>query len=115
MGAELRPQLGDGSVVAEHAALGERVYHRRGYALADRETKKRRVRRHRTFGFWVGDTRYGVDHELTVPINRLPQAPLGLGSDQPVDNILGLLLDVVSLGIEPALEPVHDATNCHLR
>src|SRR4028119_1833298 len=124
VGAELGPQLDDGSVVAEDAALGEHVYHCRGYALADRKTKERRIRRYQTFGRRISDARDGVDHRVALPADRhmadprgpgprpaaargavdhrvaLPvdrhlQTPLGSGLDNPVDGFLDLLLDVV--------------------
>jgi hypothetical protein len=75
VGAELRPQLHHGCVVAEEAALHEHVRHGCGRALADRVGVERSVRSDRTPRLRIGDTSDGVDYLLAAPVNGDLQTP----------------------------------------
>src|SRR5829696_3209038 len=95
VGTELRPQLCDRRVVAEHAALDEHVDQGRGHSLADRIGVEHGVRPDRTPSRRVSNAGDGVDYRFAVLVDGDLQATLGAGLDQLVDGFLDLLLNVV--------------------
>src|SRR5215217_4299367 len=95
VGTELRPQLHDPRVVAEHAALDEHVDQGRGHSLADRIGVEHSVRPDRTPSRRISNAGDGVDYRFAVLVDGDLQATLGFGLDQLVDGFLNLLLNVV--------------------
>src|SRR6267142_1699214 len=94
VGAKLRPDVDERSVIAEQAALGEDVSQRRGRAFDDREVVEGSVRPDRPSGRRIGDARDGVDDQLAAPVDRDLYTPLNSGIHEDIDGLLDTPLDL---------------------